>query len=584
MGCGHLNDFANLEGLIIIPAKNRMAGKVMVIGVGKTEIVSSLVVTSYEDLTSKITVYSDYVVINPGYPPILGNQRRASIFIPYRKDLAGRISITPQNRMSGLIEIIEPPTYTIELPSIKDAFVRSNIPTLNYGTEHLMVVGYNKDLNEKYRSFIQFDTSIIPNNAEIKSAKLKIYNVSVNSNEHQIGVYTAASPWTETGITWANQPAIKDIVAVKNVKETGYVEIDVTEKVVEWYEGKEVNYGFIIKAMNESYPQTENFITRESSINKPVIEVEYTLDIIYSFGRSELPSSVFVFAVGDSSIRGSLNIREYDDDRDLPARIHIHNFNYWLEANIIISRKDVISNLIVRQYDDSKVPSSILIRKKGGALPHEAVNGKITISRYFVLSNLKVRRSDKSELPSSININPRIEDYDEIPASLFVLKYTLDHKEIPLNITINKKELVSNLVVRRTDNRDLSGNIKTRIHNNLNASLIVNKNILVGNLKINNYSQVEGNILVKQIEEIPAYITVPFRNDINGNMFVIYASHLPSNITVLSGYLRARITIPAYGDSVLLGNATVRVKGISEIYSTLFVGGDNIPGGYVYIL
>jgi TGF-beta propeptide. len=584
MGSGYLNEVSNLEGHIIIPAKNKMAGRVKVIGVGKSEIISSLMVTKYDDLTSKITIYSDYVVIKPGYPPVLGNQRRARLFIPYRSDVVSRISITPQNRMSGLIEIIEPPIYTIELSSVKDAFVRSGIPTLNYGTEQLMVVGYRKDLGEKFRSFIQFDANVIPVNASIKSAKLKLYNTSINTNEHQIGVYTAAAPWDETGITWVNQPAIKDIVAVQNIKETGYTEIDVTEKVIEWYEGREANYGFIIKAMSESYAQSESFLTRESSINKPIIEVKYTLNVIYSFGRSELPSTMFVYAVGQSSIQGRLNIREYGSERDLPARIHIHNFNYWLEANIIVSRRDVVSNIIVRQSEDGDLSSSLTIKQKGGALPHEVVNGKMVVSRYFVNSNLIVKKSDKSEIPSSIDIKARIADYNQIQASLFVLKYQYDQSDLPTNIIINKRNLVSNLVVKRADSKNLSSNLKLRIHNNFPSSIIVNKNILVGNLKINNYSQINGSILVKQKDELSGQIMIPLRDDIRGSMNVIYASHLPSSITIMSGYLRANIIIPAYGESVILGKTTVRVRGISEIYSTLFVGGDNIPGGYVYIL
>jgi hypothetical protein len=517
-------------------------------------------------ISSNIVVFNEEVVIDPVYPPTLGNQRKATIFIPNRNSMLSSILISPKNKMSGLVDIIQPPTYTFDNTSIKDAFLRSSIPTLNYGTEQMMVVGYNAIANDKYRSLVQFDISNIPVNAKIEKATLKLFNTKTNVGTHQVGVYTSSTEWIEDGVTWISQPAIKDIVAIANLGETGYSDVDVTNKIKDWYAGADNNHGFIVKAMNEIFSQSEQFSTRENSINKPTLEIKYKLNIIYSAGRTDLTSNLYIHEIGKSTLNSNLIINEYDSKGNLPSNIHVYNFNYWMESNILVNRRELTSNIIVVRHNESDISSSLQVRVKGGYLPQDNLQGNLFINAKDRLGRITVPHRDN--LSSNVVVQYRFSDKNNLLSS----------------ITISKETMPSNVIVRRKNDSDLTSSIQVIIHNNFPSNIVVNRRDMYSNITVNHYESLASNIIVTRHESIQSEITVPSRSNIPSSMSVIYATHLPSSIYVLSGNLRSNIKIPAYAQYDKIGNLTVRVKGIGEISCTLIVGENNIVGGYIYIL
>ncbi|MBW7474084.1 DNRLRE domain-containing protein [Paenibacillus oenotherae] len=561
------NDSKSIGGYIFISPRNKMSGKVNIIGSGKSSLPASITVSKFDSLHANIAVYSDYVIEDAGNPPRTGNQRKANIYIRYRHQIQGSLFITPTNRMSGLLDIIQPPSYITELPSVKDAFVRSNIPTLNYGTEQSMIVGCNSTNKEKYRSLIQFDIDELPDNITVEKAELKMFNSQVNNSNHQIGVYTSSASWEETGVTWLSQPAVQEIITVQSLgSQSGYIRIDVTNQVKEWYAHTDSNYGFIIKAMDEAHPQIENFSTRESSSNKPFIEVTYKHNKIYSAGRSEIPSNIVIVPVGYKNIIGKIVIPEYESDRNFPSHIHVLNLNYWLESQLVVNKKIMPSHLIVRQNKDHSIPGHVIVRVKGGHLPQDRLIGNL-----FVIAKSR---------PGKITVKYR----DSINASLTVRRIMHDQDEITSNLIVIRNSTVGNLIVRQQGSRSLPSSIQTRIHKVIPSNILINKKIMPGHLVVTYYKQINGRIDIREHDNLTSRMIVPYRKNIPGRIDIIYATHLPSSIQVLSGYLRANLIIPSYGEHVITGRMIVRVKGISEINSSITVGGDNIPGGYVYIL
>lgn len=558
--------FSTINGKILIPPRNKMTGKVKIIGSGSVSLPSTLIVTHYSNLTGAITVYSDEVIINPAYPPLRGNQRKSSIDVLYRSNLQARIAVTPRNKMTGKVSVIEPPTYTMELPSVKDAFVRSSIPTLNYGTEEIIAVGHYAITNDAFRALIEFDTSQIPENAKIQSASLKLYNNKQNLGTHQVGVYTASSTWLEHGVTWVNQPAVKDIITIANLGQTGYTDIDVTTIVLNWYDGNETNHGFILKALNESQFQMEEFSTRESSRNKPVLEVSYKLDIIYSLGINDINSSLFVMAVDHSNLVGKITIPQFDSDRNLSSRIHVRNFNYWLEANIWVDKPDMPSRINIRRTDRNNIPASVRVRVKGGHLPQDRLQCNLTVNAKVRLGKITIPH--RSQITSDINVRRYVTGFNTLNSTLFVIR----------------KLLTATMEVRQNGAVNLTGAVRVRIYKMLPANLFISNPDLVSTITITTFDSLASRISVSQLEKLTSTILIPHRRNIQGRVNVIHASHLPASIQVLSGYLRSKIKIPAHGENSLLSRITVRVKGISEINSSITVGGDNIPGGYIYIL
>jgi len=549
-----LDGIENLSGGIFIKPRNKMTGRINIIGIGSETMGGSILVKKYVELPSQMIVYSDEVIINPSYPPVVGNQRKGNMTIPYRLDISGNIKIPPKNKMTGTVEVLEPPTYYLEIESEKDTFVRSQIPTLNYGDTQSMVVGYRVADNDVFRSLVKFDTEQIPENADIKSVKLRLFNRQNNARTHQVGVYSVSSDWLEYGTTWINQPAIKDIITIADVGELGYTDIDVTNIVKRWYDKKEDNYGFLLRALNETVNQDEQFSTRENSVNKPFLDIEYKLNIIYSVGRSSLESSIFVYAYGKSDLKGSINIPQFDADKNMPSSIHIRNLNWMLEADILISKPDLPSSIVIKRTEENALEANLSVRVKGGHLPSDNLNSNIGISKPWLDASMNVRR-------------PIISEWRSIDG----------------NIIVSKPILTASLTVKRKNDDDLNSSMTVMFSKDLQSEMIVNKPILSGSMLVTYYDGLNSSITIKNTSDIESSIVIPYRKDLNSNLTILNASKLEGSIQVLSGFLRASIVVPHHGDSIKMANMTVRVVGISELNSSINVGGDNILGGYVYL-
>lgn len=89
-----------------------------------------------------------------------------------------------------------------------DAYVNSSSPDTNYGDIGSLYVSAN---SEQDFTYVTFDLSSIPADANIISAKLKVYLSSTGGSIYwspadRIGAYYCSdSSWTELGITWNNK-------------------------------------------------------------------------------------------------------------------------------------------------------------------------------------------------------------------------------------------------------------------------------------------------------------------------------------------------------------------------------------------
>ncbi|TVX97978.1 DNRLRE domain-containing protein [Cohnella terricola] len=562
-----MNEFIDVSGHIIIRPSNRMSGKLNVLASGKSSVPSLIQVRAPSNIAAKMSVYSDQIIEDIAFPPKFGNQRKARMYILNRSDLNASLSVKPKNRMAGRVEIIDPPKLTLEIPIIKDAFTRSSIPTLNYGSEQSMVVGRHVVNNEIYRSFVQFDVTQLPKNIIIEEAYIRLFNSIKRTSDIQLGVYTLDSPWDEDGITWVNQPAINNLVSISDVGSAlEYTKLDITNQLKMWYpKGNSNNYGFMIKALNENGSQYVQFSTRESPIHQPYIEITYRQDVIYSFGRVDLPSSIMVLATGKSDIAGSLTIREFDRNGDLPSRVHILNPD-MIESNVSVNRPDLIANLTVVQNQDSEIAGAITIRVKGGYLPQDNLLSRIIVNAPDRPSKVWIK--NRSEIHSSVRVTVRMNGRNDLLS----------------NIKITRDELSGRLSVRRGVFGDIPSNLKTIIHSNIPSNLQVSRKDVAGSIEVKYFNDLPANLTVRIHEDIAGNLLVLHRDDLPSSVHVIYANTLPGSLVVISGFLQANIKIPAYATQDKAARVTVRAKMVSDLFSSLIVGGDNIPGGYVYIL
>ncbi|HWC69299.1 MAG TPA: DNRLRE domain-containing protein [Acidimicrobiales bacterium] len=112
--------------------------------------------------------------------------------------------------------------------AVADAKVSSSSPNNNYGTTTDLRIR-NSGATNNYNSYLRFDLSGL--GSSISSATLRLWVTSGTSSGGS--AYVVGNGWTETGITWANAPAITGAgLDPKGTVATGtWVEWDVTSAV-----------------------------------------------------------------------------------------------------------------------------------------------------------------------------------------------------------------------------------------------------------------------------------------------------------------------------------------------------------------
>src|SRR3989344_3095562 len=143
------------------------------------------------------------------------------------------------------------------------------------------------------RGFIKFDLSQIPNNSIINSATLEVYG-DPSSNYYttsslEVKCKEVLSSWSESTITWNNQPSLGNTLGSVTVNYNGlpiseadasWMSFGITTLVQQWISGQKQNYG--ISLTTDSSPVTyycEDFIyTSDHSISskRPKLTITYT--------------------------------------------------------------------------------------------------------------------------------------------------------------------------------------------------------------------------------------------------------------------------------------------------------------------
>jgi len=99
-----------------------------------------------------------------------------------------------------------------DLSPIDDAYVSSLYPYVNRGSDSKLVLAWYQDfsggyaLDVKIPSYFKFDLSNIPSDAEIISAKLQLYAISVTVPSDIIVIYCPDNSWNEREITYSKAP------------------------------------------------------------------------------------------------------------------------------------------------------------------------------------------------------------------------------------------------------------------------------------------------------------------------------------------------------------------------------------------
>ena len=118
-----------------------------------------------------------------------------------------------------------------------------------------------------------FSLPSMPAGCKINTATLSLYATSASTSTRTLQALQVAATWTETGVTWTNQPSTTGS-AVTTSSGTGWRDWVVTSMVQSMYSG--TNYGFLIRDAVEGSSGTQVFNSRESGSNKPQLVITYT--------------------------------------------------------------------------------------------------------------------------------------------------------------------------------------------------------------------------------------------------------------------------------------------------------------------
>lgn len=136
--------------------------------------------------------------------------------------------------------------------AVIDDYVQQDKPSANNGAAPA-ALDVQSSSGKNWRAFVRFDLSAcspaIPATATVKQAQLRMYATSGTTTPRTYEVRKALASWTETGLTWANQPAVAasatDAVACCALSNTYYT-WTVTPDVQSFVNTPAANFGFRI--------------------------------------------------------------------------------------------------------------------------------------------------------------------------------------------------------------------------------------------------------------------------------------------------------------------------------------------------
>jgi hypothetical protein len=139
----------------------------------------------------------------------------------------------------------------------KDAEVDELAAGYNFATTNALTVDADS-AGQRYRTYIQFDLSSIPATAVVTEADMGLYycwNVP-GAVAEPVGVYKVTSSWSESLLTWNNQPAVnatvQATVTIPASATGGFVNWTISGLAQNWVSSTVANHGVMLRQTDDS--------------------------------------------------------------------------------------------------------------------------------------------------------------------------------------------------------------------------------------------------------------------------------------------------------------------------------------------
>lgn len=179
-------------------------------------------------------------------------------------DQAGNVDPTPASYGWTVSSQATCTAKTTLATASADGWVLQGSPTGKFGSDSALKV--DSKAGDNARALLRFGLLAIPAGCRVTSARLRLYAASFKDGRTLEALRVGGS-WTETGVTWSNQPAPTGTAAVA-ASASGYVEWSVTSQVQSMYSGS--NHGFLLRDRVENGDGVEQvFNSREKGTDRP---------------------------------------------------------------------------------------------------------------------------------------------------------------------------------------------------------------------------------------------------------------------------------------------------------------------------
>ncbi|WEG18468.1 DNRLRE domain-containing protein [Alkalihalophilus pseudofirmus] len=442
------------------------------------------------------------------------------------KELNAELGIFPHNRMQGKTEIIHPEPIQKSITPIRDAFVRSGNPYMNYGDTMDMLSGVNFS-GEIFRSFIQFDISKLPTNIQFDEAKLVLTLPNALPINYTIGLYGVSAGWNEYGITYINQPNATELIKTFSgvPLANNRIEFDLMEIIEDWYKNETYRNGFVIKLIDESNTQNTRFFTRESHYS-PFISLSYYDLTTKNHLVGDVDSGFTVINHQEEELNAELHVETYQRDHDFYSEINVQNGSY-LDSEIVVERQNLNAAIYIPNQDDAELHTtfSIIDRRI------DEIESMQTVSKPFFDTSLIVHRNADSDLDGRIQtLLPADSDFDVS----FIIS-TQDEYDILSGLSINRAAFDTEITVSPTEDLGTTIDVLNKSEDDIHTTF---ESVYIDDLdsifEVVNNGVIDSSVTVLQEDddELEVVITVSPASDIQSSLFVSPESNLNAEFRV----------------------------------------------------
>jgi len=158
---------------------------------------------------------------------------------------------------------------------VRDTRMNSTNASTNYGTENTIAIQGGSTID---RALQLFDLGLIPNNAVINSAVLKLYKESGVASS--VNLHKVITDWVDTSATWAIAPSFNStaVATLSFTATNGFHQFDLKTLVQDWINGDK-NCGMLFKLPNEATSVNIQLSSANNPTvaNRPVLEVDFSI-------------------------------------------------------------------------------------------------------------------------------------------------------------------------------------------------------------------------------------------------------------------------------------------------------------------